>query len=203
MKDAGDILDLPVAGVEWFNWNSDILDTLVMSLAQKQVPCVALVANTPEGVSIVRAISDLPEDQRPRIYSHWGITGGSFTEQIGLEALSKVSLKYLQTLAYNNPKTERGQQLVSSFESTYGKQDGHNAFNGVAHAYDLVHLLALAVEQAGTHEAKDVQASLENLGSFEGAMKTYERPFSATNHEALSPDDYVLLKFNERGFGVK
>lgn len=201
MTAAGKALQLPIDGVEWFNWNSDILDTLVNTLAQKSVECIALVANTPEGVGIVQAVSELPAESRPRIYSHWGITGGNFTEQIGLEALAKVKLKYLQTIAFNAPKTSKGEQLVASFEAAYGKHEGHNSFNGVTHAYDLVHLLALAVEQAGTGDVVKVRNSLEKLDVFEGAMKTYQRPFAPDNHEALTPDDYVLLQFNAKGFG--
>ncbi len=143
----------------------------------------------------------LAPENRPKIFSHWGITGGDFTAKVGLGNLAKVDLSYLQTLAFNSPKTSLGEDLKSAYEEKYGELAGHNAFNGVAHAYDLVHLLAKAIEKAGEVDASSVRNALENLGAYSGAMKTYERPFSPQQHEALAGDDYIMLKFNSQGYG--
>lgn len=196
-------LDLPIDSINWFNWKSTVLPDIVNNLASSNVECIAVVANTPEGVSIVRAVSDLPSEKRPRLYSHWGITGGDFIEQVGLETLSTVSLKFLQTIAFDAPKTAQGESLVQAYIDQYGDTKGHNAFNGVAHAYDLTWLLALAVKNAGDNDPANIQSSLEKIAYYEGAMKTYEYPFSAENHEALNANDYLLLRFNEFGFSQK
>lgn len=195
-------LSLKISGIEWFNWKSEVLPALVQRLANHAIECVALVVNTPEGAAIVKAIALLPAAQRPRVYSHWGITGGDFVAQVGLKALNKVQLKYLHTLAFASPKTERGKKLLQRYLANYGPATGHNAFNGVAHAYDLVHLLAMAIRRAASSSSAHIQHALENIDEYHGAMKHYQQPFTADNHEALSIEDYLMLSFNPSGSGV-
>ena len=202
MTEAAAKLGLPISAIEWFNWNSKLLTPQVEELANADVRCIALVANTPEGVDIVHTVANLPAAIRPAIYSHWGITGGAFTDKINVEELASVKIKYLQTISYQHPKTPQGEALKIRYEEKYGKHEGHNAFNGVAHAYDLVQLLALAVESAQSSEAQKVQAALEQIQQYDGVMKQYKSPFSSANHEALNASDYLMLKFNEAGFGV-
>jgi branched-chain amino acid transport system substrate-binding protein len=201
MTKASAAQNLPIKGIEWFNWNSPILDKIVAKTVTDGTECIALVANTPEGAEIINALAKVDTDKRPKVFSHWGITGGDFTKKVGLDNLSNVELYYLQTLAFSSPKTLVGEHLKNTFEKKYGKHLGHNAFNGVAHAYDLVHLLALAVKQSGSADSIKVRHALENLGTFKGAMKTYNKPFTATQHEALSQSDYIMLEFNKQGYG--
>ena len=200
MTKASAALDLPIKGIEWFHWNSKILDKLVTKTVNDGTQCIALVANTPEGSQIINSIANIDKSKRPKVFSHWGIVGGDFTKKIELAQLAKVELYFLNTLAFNAPKTPTGVLLKKSFEKKHGKQPANEAFNGVAHAYDLVHLLALAVEKAGSAESTKVRSTLEKLGKFKGAMKTYIKPFSADQHEALDVSDYIMLEFNEQGF---
>lgn len=201
MTQASIALDLPINGIEWFNWNSQVLEKLVAKTVADGTECIALVANTPEASSIVDSIANIDSAKRPKVFSHWGIVGGDFTKKIELTQLEKVEIYYLQTLAFNSPKTPAGRLLVESFERKYGKTSNYEAFNGVAHAYDLVHLLALAIEKAGSGESTKVRSALENLSTFRGAMKTYNRPFTSIQHEALNKSDYIMLKLNGLGLG--
>ena len=66
------------------------------------------------------------------------------------------------------------------------------AFGFLAHAYDGMHLMAMAVKQAGSTDGDKLRQALENLqGTYDGAMKTYTKPFSPTGHDALLVGDYV------------
>ncbi len=194
-------LDLPIKGIEWFHWNSKNLDKLVDKTVNDGTECIALVANTPEASQIVDAIANIDTAKRPKVFSHWGIVGGDFTGKISLAKLAKVELYFLHTLGFNTPKTPTGVLLKKSFEKKYGKTSVHEQFNGVAHAYDLVHLLALAIEKTGSADSTKVRSALEQLGTYKGAMKTYTKPFTADNHEALNASDYIMLQFNEQGYG--
>jgi branched-chain amino acid transport system substrate-binding protein len=202
MTQASKALDLPIKAIEWFNWNSKILDKLVTKTVTEGTECIALVANTPEGSQIVNAIANIDKGSRPKVFSHWGIVVGEFTKKVEQTQLAKVELYYLNTLDFNQPKTPTGISLKKAFEGKYGKHAGHDAFNGVAHAYDLVHLLALAIEKTGSAESAKVRNALERLGSFKGAMKTYTQPFTASKHEALDASDYIMMEFNAQGYGV-
>jgi branched-chain amino acid transport system substrate-binding protein len=66
----------------------------------------------------------------------------------------------------------------------------------VGNTYDAVHLIALAIKKAGSTEGPKMLAALENLDEYQGLIKNYSNPFSPANHEALSPQDYVMTTWN-------
>ena len=74
-----------------------------------------------------------------------------------------------------------------------------HAAAGVAHAYDLMHLLALAIAQAGTTDRATVRNALEQLPRHQGLIKTYERPFSPQDHDALGPEQLLMTRYREDG----
>jgi branched-chain amino acid transport system substrate-binding protein len=46
-------------------------------------------------------------------------------------------------------------------------------------------------------DADKVREALENLkASYAGLIKTYTKPFSAENHDALGPDDYIMVRYD-------
>ena len=56
-----------------------------------------------------------------------------------------------------------------------------------AQGYDSVYLLAAAITQAKSTEGRAIREALENLNTkVEGVVTTYDHPFSATDHEAIS-----------------
>jgi branched-chain amino acid transport system substrate-binding protein len=61
-----------------------------------------------------------------------------------------------------------------------------------AQAYDAVHLLALAIAQAGTTDGPKVKAALEDLkASYVGATGSYFLPWRSDDHEAVTPANVV------------
>jgi branched-chain amino acid transport system substrate-binding protein len=64
-----------------------------------------------------------------------------------------------------------------------------------AQAYDSVMLLAAAMKAAGTTDGEKVAAALENVNNVEGVIKTYNKPFSKTDHEGLGVADFYLAKW--------
>jgi branched-chain amino acid transport system substrate-binding protein len=60
-----------------------------------------------------------------------------------------------------------------------------------------MHLTALAIAKAGSTEGPKVREAFHNLGKYEGLIKTYDKPFTPTNHDALGPDDYIFTYFKE------
>jgi len=79
--------------------------------------------------------------------------------------------------------------------------DYHKRFNekpiavavAAAQGYDSIYLLKQAIEQAKSTEGAKVKAALENLDKpFVGVTGTYSKPFSATNHEAVTADQMKM-----------
>jgi branched-chain amino acid transport system substrate-binding protein len=114
----------------------------------------------------------------------WAADNQSFYEAAG-KALAERPI-FMRTITED--RTPRQQQLYDRITS---KMASPSAFGFAAHSYDGVMLLAAAIKQAGSTDGSKVREALENLqGSYEGLMKTYIKPFSATNHEALGTKDY-------------
>ena len=65
---------------------------------------------------------------------------------------------------------------------------------GTANAYDGMHLVALAIAQAGSDDGAKVRDALENLkADYEGLIKSYKRPFTPEQHDALTDADYIMV----------
>ncbi|KAF3996465.1 ABC transporter substrate-binding protein [Glaciimonas immobilis] len=125
----------------------------------------------------------------PTTLMSWGIQQPSFYEIAGSTAMRPI---FLQTLT--DERTPRQQKL---FERIAPKMPT-SPFGIAGHAYDAVLLLAAAIKQANSTEGVKVRDALENLqGNVDGVMKTYAKPFSAINREALSSSDYRWVKWRD------
>ena len=163
---------------------------------------VVLVCNPLEGVALVEAMAARPADQRVPILSHWGITGANFAE-LAQESLAHVDLSMLQTHSFLRPRfPERSARLYDAYAARFPDcESPRDVFSpvGTAHAYDLVHLLAVAVENAGTLERKKVRDAMEGKFVYQGVLKNYENPFSPSHHDALDAKDFILAEFADDG----
>ncbi len=62
-----------------------------------------------------------------------------------------------------------------------------------AQGYDGMHLLALALRQAKSTDGDTLRRALENLDSrYQGAVTSYEKPFSAQDHDAITANMMVI-----------
>jgi branched-chain amino acid transport system substrate-binding protein len=68
---------------------------------------------------------------------------------------------------------------------------------GIANAYDATHLLALAIQAAGSTEGPKVRDGFYKIGTYPGLIKTYDKPFAPDRHDALGPSDYVFTRFKD------
>jgi branched-chain amino acid transport system substrate-binding protein len=68
---------------------------------------------------------------------------------------------------------------------------------GIANAYDAMHLMALAIAKAGSTEGPKVREAFYQIDTYDGLIKSYAKPFTPANHDALTPDDYLFTYFKE------
>jgi branched-chain amino acid transport system substrate-binding protein len=66
---------------------------------------------------------------------------------------------------------------------------------GVANAYDAMHLVALAIEKAGSTNGDAIRQGFYKIDNYDGLIKKYVKPFSPGNHDAINEDDYVWTRF--------
>ncbi len=193
---------LEPVSVQWFHWGSKNLSDQINTLHSVGADVVMLVANAPEGIALVQSMAALPEERRLPIISHWGITGGNFFRD-SQEHLSGVNLVFLQTFSFIDPPfPDRAKPVVDAYLRTFPEaQSAEDIFSpvGTAHAYDLVHLLRLAIEKAGTIDRAAVREALEHLDKYEGLVRDYAPPFRPDNHDALNADDFRIARYGKHG----
>jgi branched-chain amino acid transport system substrate-binding protein len=144
----------------------------------------------------------LPEKERLPVISHWGITGGSFYQEVG-EDLKKVDLMFLQTCSFlNPPNPKKAKAVIAAYQEAFPEcRSAKDIFApvGTAHAYDLVHLLALAMEKAGTIDRAAVRDALECLPEYSGLVRRYDPPFTPDRHDALNARDFCMARYDVKG----
>ncbi len=84
--------------------------------------------------------------------------------------------------------------LIAKFPKIDGASDVFSPV-GTANAYDAMHLMAKAIDKAGSTDGDAIRKALESLGRHEGLIKTYDQPFSPDNHDALNENDYIMVRF--------
>jgi branched-chain amino acid transport system substrate-binding protein len=94
-----------------------------------------------------------------------------------------------------NPDTPAQKQL---FERVGPKLAAPGAFNFAMQGYDSTLLVAAAIRQAGSTEGPKVREALENLKEpVKGVFKTYDKPYSRTQREALTPADMKWVRWKD------
>ena len=192
---------LQLVSTQWYNWGGDMsFLERYRAMRDAGAQAVVLVANEREAAALVKEVAALPAAERLPILSHWGLTGGDFPALAG-PALSQVDLVVVQTFALGEAKGARAQRVVRAALETFKVVDPARVPSavGLIHAYDLTHLLAAAIERAGSAERAAVRAELQRLPAQEGLMKRYARPFAPDRHEALSEADLFLARFSGDG----
>jgi branched-chain amino acid transport system substrate-binding protein len=178
-------------GVEKFNWNDPDMSPQLLRLKQGGADVVMLVANAPEGAQIVKSKAKVGWDVP--IVSHWGISGGRFAELTG--ELSD-GVVFVQTYSFFGKQNARGEAVLKALKDHYGVKGPEDvtAPVGTANAYDALHLVALAIEQAKSTDGPKVRDALEELkAEYAGLIKTYKRPFTSEQHDALTERDYIMV----------
>lgn len=202
MEEAAARHGLAIAAIQWFNWGVARMSAQLDALRAAGADVILLVANTREGVALVQELARREPAQRLPVISHWGISGGAFARLAG-DDLTRVDLEVLQTYSFFRPsKPVRGDRFLAQFRRRYPElqrlEDMHSAV-GIAHAYDLLHLLAAAVRRAGSLQRDRVRDALEQLPYHAGLVRDYAPPFTADRHDALSRDDFIMARFREDG----
>jgi branched-chain amino acid transport system substrate-binding protein len=100
---------------------------------------------------------------------------------------------FMRTVSEN--KTPAQQKF---YDRVGSKLKAPSAFSFALHGYDSVLIYAAAVKQANSIDGSAVRQALEDLHApVQGVLKTYNKPFSKTNHEALTAKDFVWIRWKD------
>jgi branched-chain amino acid transport system substrate-binding protein len=185
---------LHIVGVEKFE-NADVDMTAQLTrLKEKGADTVIIVGNAAPGAQLMKSRERM--GWTVPIVSHWGISGGRFPELAGPTA---GDAHFVQTYSFFGKQGTVGERVLATLKKKYPQIKGpEDIFSpvGTANAYDAMHLLVKAIAQAGSTDGDKIRDALENLGGkYEGLIKTYDHPFSKTEHDALGPGDYIMVRY--------
>jgi branched-chain amino acid transport system substrate-binding protein len=91
-------------------------------------------------------------------------------------------------------RTTRQRAFVANYEKRF-QENPMVLAPAAAQAYDSLHLLALAIAQAGSMDGALVKAALEDLKSvYDGITTRYQRPYTPKDHEAIDAQHVLLAR---------
>ncbi|ERP92517.1 hypothetical protein Q669_31950 [Labrenzia sp. C1B10] len=199
-KHVATLTDVNLINVSWYNSSNDPMIDYYGAQIANGVDGLLLVANELEGKRIVDAVYSYPDDLRVPIISHWGITGSDFVSLAG-EALRDIDLSVVQTFTFVGRDDPKAQEVLAVLSDHFGidRISDIPAPVGFAHAYDLTHILARAIDAAASTNREEIRDALENVKDYQGLLRYYERPFSDTSHDALRKSDVFIGRYQEDG----
>lgn len=183
--------------VQWVNWQDETFVDKYLELKRRGAQAIVLVTNFREASILLQEISRLPIAEHLPVLSHWGVSGGPMPPEAAA-ALRKVDFVMVQTYSFLGDERRRTQAVLAEAMRMFGV-DSVRALPspvGFAHAYDLTHILALAIDRAGTTDRPAVRVALESVQNYDGLIKRYPRPFTAQRHDALAETDVIITRYD-------
>jgi branched-chain amino acid transport system substrate-binding protein len=193
--------EMSAATFQWFMWGDKFLLDKYEAARDADSEVIFFVTNEAEGAILVKEVAALPIEKRLPVICHWGITGSDFTKLCG-DALNQVDLTVVQTYSFfDNKREEKLKQFFQTADKLFNisKPEDIPSPVGMAHAYDLTHILALAVNKAGNTNRSAIRDALEQVRDYDGLIKHYPQPFTSERHEALDASDVFMSRYQSNG----
>ena len=181
------------AGIEKFEGNDVDVVPQLTRLKSAGADTLFMVGNVGPSAQVVKSLDRM--GWKVPIVSHWGPAGGRFTELAGPSA---PSVHFVQTYSFFGNQRPVGQKVLKMLMAKYPDIKGAGDVTpavGVANAYDAMHLVALAIRNAGSTEGPKVREGFYRIASYDGLIKSYKNPFTPGNHDAINENDYVWTQF--------
>jgi branched-chain amino acid transport system substrate-binding protein len=197
---------MQITSTQWYNYGEKSLAGQYEAVLASGAAAVIVVAIETEASLLVREIAQLPERQRLPIIIHASITGGDSFKMAG-DAMGKVDLVFPQTYNFHESGSEKAKSVLTTAQRLFGIKSSVDIKSpmGFVHAYDLMHILALAINKAGSTARSAVHDALEEVTGYDGLIMRYEQPFSKTRHDALSLRNVIMTRYDASGIirGIK
>ncbi len=181
------------AGVEKFEANDVDMVPQLTRLKAAGADTLFMVGNVGPSAQVVKSLERM--GWKVPVVSHWGPAGGRFTELAGPTAKE---VHFVQTYSFFGKQGPVGERVIKAMMAKYPNVKSPADISpavGVANAYDATHLAALAIQAAGSTQGEAVRQGFYKIEKHEGLIKTYNKPFTPTVHDAVTSDDYVWAQF--------
>lgn len=187
-------LNIEIAGIEKFNEEDSDMTAQLTRLKDSGSQALLLVANAAPAAQVMRSLTRI--NWNVPIISHWGISGGRFPELAG-DIANKV--EFVQTYSFFDQQSATGKKVLNKLNEKYQLKEPGDILApvGTANAYDAMMLTSKAIEQSGSTDGNKIREALLNLPQYQGLIKTYDKPFTADNHDALNEKDYIMVQWKD------
>ena len=178
----------PVA-VEKFNIGDVDMTSQLLKAKNAGAEVILTYAIGPELAQIANGMAKLGW-KKPMIGS-WTLSMASFIDTAGKNGNgATMPQTYIQS-----PSTTAKRKAFQEAYLKEFKPKNNNIASPVsaAQGYDSVYLLAAAIKQANSTEGPKIVAALQDLKNpVDGVVISYNKPFSATDHDAIKTKDVVM-----------
>ena len=189
VTEIGEMHGLKPAAVERFA----VADTdMTSQLSKMKAAGVDTVVVWAQGTPIAQLMRSMEKiNYFPQVLTSWAADNVTFYDAAGKTLAEKPI--FMRTIG-----EERNAVQQKLYDRVGSKLKAPSAFSFALHGYDSVQLMAAAMKQAGSTDGAAVKAALEDLRApVAGVLKTYEKPFSKADHEALTAKDLVWIKWKD------
>ena len=182
LEKALDLKGIKPVAVEKFNIKDVDMTAQLLKAKEAGAEAILTYAIGPELAQIANGMTKL--GWKVPMIGSWTLSMANFIDNAGPGGEgARMPQTFIQ-----EPTTPKRQSFIISFLRTF-KPKGNRMDSPVsaAQGYDSIYLLAAAIKQANSTEGPKIKAALEDLKApVEGVVTTYNRPFTATDHEAIT-----------------
>ncbi|AVQ83620.1 MULTISPECIES: ABC transporter substrate-binding protein [unclassified Variovorax] len=189
MEEIAKLQDIKIAATERFGVGDTDMTSQLSKMKAANVDTVVVWAQGTPIAQLVRSMEKI--NYFPLTLTSWAADNITFYDAAG-KALAEKPI-FMRTVS--ETRTPAQQKL---FDRIGSKLKAPGSFSFALHGYDSMQLLAQAMKQANSTDGAAVRAALEDLKTpVQGVLKTYDKPFSKTNHEALTAKDLVWIRWKD------
>ena len=178
----------PVAE-EKFNIGDVDMTSQLLKAKNAGADVVLTYAIGPELAQIANGMAKL--GWKKPIIGSWTLSMASFIDTAGKNGDGATMP---ETFIQSPATTPKRKVFVDTYLKEFKPKNGIIASPvSAAQGYDSVYLLAAAIKQANSTEGPKILAAMQDLKTpVDGVVITYNKPFSATDHEAIKAKDVVM-----------
>jgi len=175
----------PVA-VEKFNVKDTDMTSQVLKAKDAGAEAILTYAIGPELAQIANSMAKL--GWKVPMIGSWTLSMASFIDTAGPNGDGAIMPETFIQL----PSTPKRKAFIEAYTKAT-KLERMPSPVSAAQGYDSIYLVAAAIEQAKTTEGPKVREALENLQKkVEGVVTTYDHPYTADDHEAITANIPVM-----------
>jgi branched-chain amino acid transport system substrate-binding protein len=179
--------DIKPVAVEKFNVKDVDMTAQLLRAKSAGADVILTYGVGPELAQIANGMAKL--GWKMPIVGSWTLSMPNFIENAGANG---EGARMPQTIILSNPDAKK-----KAFIDGFAKISGGTRIPGpvwAAQGYDTVYILAAAITQAGSTAGPKIQHALENLNAkVDGLIMTYDKPFSADDHEAFKDTSVAVM----------